>query len=172
MSRLSRLGLAAMAAVSLTGCGVRQSDVIEAGGPATVTVFPDAKQRQIVFFVSSEGRLTPVAGGVFTDTDREGGYENGKVPGEIALSMLLFGPSEKARAAGLHTELPPAEGHIDMKSGTDQALVRVPVAVRRLGKTAVRQLVCTAAYAEGGDGTAEVTVAGNDGRLPPAHCDA
>ncbi|MGO4757678.1 hypothetical protein AB4212_55300, partial [Streptomyces sp. 2MCAF27] len=121
LDRLSRLGLPVVAAVLLTGCGVRQSDVIEAGGPATVTVFPAAEQRQIVFFVSSEGRLTPVSGRVFTDTDREGEYENRKVPGEMALSMLLFGPSEKARAAGLHTELPPAEGHIDMKSGTDQA---------------------------------------------------
>ncbi|ADI06063.1 hypothetical protein SBI_02942 [Streptomyces bingchenggensis BCW-1] len=169
MKRLSRLGLAAVAAVSLTGCGVRQSDVIEAGGPATVTVFPDAEQRVLLFFVSSEGRLTPVSGGVFMD--RKGEYD-GKVPGEVALMMLLGGPSATARAAGLHTELPRSAGHIGMKSGTDQVSVRVPIAVRGLGKTAVRQLVCTAAYAEGGDGTAEVTVAGDDGRLPAMHCDA
>ncbi|MFK4264514.1 hypothetical protein [Streptomyces milbemycinicus] len=169
LSRLGRLGLAAVAAVLLTGCGVRQSDVIEAGAPATVTVFPDAEQRQILFFVSSEGRLTPVAGGVFVD--REGEYDR-KVPGQTALMMLLAGPSAQARAAGLHTELPRAAGHIGMKSGTDQVSVRVPVAVRGLGKTAVRQLVCTAAHAEGGDGTAEVTVAGDDGRLPAMHCDA
>ncbi|MDX3230005.1 hypothetical protein [Streptomyces sp. ME19-01-6] len=168
LGRLSRLGLPAVAAVLLTGCGVRQSDVIEAGGPATVTVFPDAEQRQILFFVSSEGRLTPVAGGVFLD--RKGEYD-GKVPGETALMMLFAGPSAKVRAAGLHTELPRAVGQLGMKSGTDQVLVRVPIAVRRLGKTAVRQLVCTAAFAEGGDGTAEVTIAGDDGELPPAHCD-
>lgn len=42
--------------------------------------------------------------------------------------------------------------------------------MRPLGKPAVRQLVCTAAFAQDGDGTAEVTVQGEDGALPAARC--
>jgi hypothetical protein len=170
VKRLSRLGLAAVAAVSLTGCGVRQSDVIEAGGPATVTVFPAEGQRTLLFFVSPEGRLTPESRGI-PGRDKE---HTGPVPGEKALAALLAGPSAEARAAGLHTELPGATefGFVGVKVGPDQVLVSVSFAVRGLGKTAVRQLVCTAAYVEGGDGSAEVIIAGGDGRLPPAHCDA
>ncbi|MGY0057459.1 hypothetical protein ACWY4P_12980 [Streptomyces sp. LZ34] len=173
---MKRLGFAAAtcvaAAALLTGCGVRQSDVIEAGGPATVTVFPAAEQRLLLFFVSPEGRLTPVSRGIFLDQD---GKYAGPVPGQKVLSVLLAGPSAEARAAGLHTELPRAAkglGFVGMKSSPNQVLVSVPFAVRDLKKTAVRQLVCTAAYAGGDDGTAEVIIAGDDGRLPSAHCDA
>ncbi|MEU0805819.1 hypothetical protein [Streptomyces sp. NPDC005970] len=164
---LGRLGSATVAAALLTGCGVRQSDVVEAGGPATVTVLPDAEQRVILFFVSSEGRLTPESRGFFLS--QEGEYV---VPGGKVLTMLLAGPSEQARAAGLHTELPRSRGFVGVKAGPDQVFVRVSIAVRDLAKTAVRQLVCTAAYVDGGDGNAEVIITGDDGRLPAMDCDA
>lgn len=167
MKRLGRLGSAAVAAALLTGCGVRQSDVVEAGGPATVIVYPDAEQRVLLFFVSSGGRLTPVAREFFLN--EEGEYV---VPGDKVVTMLLAGPSAEARAAGLHTELPRSTGFVGVKSTPDQVFVRVSIAVRGLNKTAVRQMVCTAAYVNGGDGDAEVIIAGGDGRLPAAHCDA
>ncbi|MDW6059121.1 hypothetical protein SAZ11_15165 [Streptomyces sp. FXJ1.4098] len=167
LGSLRRLGSATVAAALLTGCGVRQSDVVEAGGPATVTVLPDAEQRVLLFFVSSGGRLTPVSMGFFLS--EEGEYV---VPGDKVLTMLLAGPSADARAAGLHTELPRSTGFVEVKSAPDQVFVRVSIAVRGLNKTAVRQLVCTAAYVDGGDGDAEVIIAGDDGRLPAVHCDA
>jgi hypothetical protein len=167
LGNLGRLGSAAVVAALLTGCGVRQSDVVEAGGPATVTVFPDAEQRLLLFFVSAEGRLTPVSMGFFLD-----GEEKYRVAGDKVLSILLAGPSAEARAAGLHTELPRSTGFVGVKPAPDRVFVSVSIAVRGLEKTAVRQLVCTAAYVDGGDGNAEVIIAGDDGRLPPASCDA
>lgn len=170
MKRVGPAAVSCVAAVALlTACGVRQSEVIEAGGPATVTVFPVEEQRMILFFVSSEGRLTPVSTPIFPGRDKE--YA-GPVPVVRALSGLFAGPSAEARAAGLHTELPPLEGETTVKSSSARVAIRVPFAVRGLGKTAVRQLVCTLAYTKGGDGTAEVTIASDDGTLPSAHCDA
>jgi hypothetical protein len=56
-----------------------------------------------------------------------------------------------------------------VKATPDEVMVLLPLAVRSLRAAAVRQVVCTAAYVEGG-GTAEVTVLGPDGTLPPERC--
>ncbi|OMI41059.1 hypothetical protein [Streptomyces sparsogenes] len=164
-----------MAVAPLTGCGVRGSDVIEAGGPATVTVFPADEQRLLLFFVSPEGRLTPVArrvGGDGSGQAVRSGQAVGPPLGDKVLAALFAGPSDGERAAGLRTRLPRPEGRPAMKWSPRDVLVHLPLAVRDLSETARRQVVCTVAYAEGGDGDAEVTLAGQDGALPPTHCDA
>ncbi|MEU5611564.1 hypothetical protein ACI2L4_20705 [Streptomyces sparsogenes] len=167
-ARAAAAAVCVMAVAPLTGCGVRGSDVIEAGGPATVTVFPADEQRLLLFFVSSEGRLTPVARRVGGDGS---GQSDGPPLGEKVLAALFAGPSEGERAAGLRTRLPRPKEMPGMKWSPRDVLVHLPLAVRDLSETARRQVICTVAYAEGGDGGAEVTIAGEDGALPPTHCD-
>ncbi|MEU1788544.1 hypothetical protein ABZ553_22275 [Streptomyces sparsogenes] len=157
-----------MAVAPLTGCGVRGSDVIEAGGPSTITVFPADEQRLLLFFVSSEGRLTPVARRA---AGAGSGLGDGPPLGDEVLAALFAGPSDGERAAGLRTRLPRPKERPGMKWSPREVLVHLPLAVRDLSETARRQLICTVVYAERGDGGAEVTIAGEDGALPPAHCD-
>ncbi|MER6979185.1 hypothetical protein [Streptomyces carpinensis] len=83
---------------------------------------------------------------------------------------MFAGPEPHESAAGLHTELPPFHGPVEVEGSGHGVALRLPLAVRRLDASAVRQVVCTAAYTEGRDGTAEVTVRGDDGALPPAVC--
>ncbi|MER5753309.1 hypothetical protein [Streptomyces sp. NPDC002088] len=156
----------ATTAALLTGCGVQETGVVEAGGPATITVFPASDQRMLLFFLASDGRLTPVTRLSTTDVPPNAKQEwIGKT-----LAALFAGPSANERAAGLHTGLPAKGAKMVFKSTSSTITIRLPLPVRPLAKTALRQLVCTAAYAEGGDGTAEVTIAGDDGTLPPTLC--
>ncbi|BFO18589.1 hypothetical protein SHKM778_49770 [Streptomyces sp. KM77-8] len=59
-----RTGAVAVAVVSagllLGGCGIRETDVIEAGGPATVQTFVDHDYDMLLFFHSADGGITPV----------------------------------------------------------------------------------------------------------------
>ncbi|WP_225831791.1 hypothetical protein [Streptomyces sp. NK08204] len=167
LSRAARaLAACASATVLLTGCGVRGTGVVQAGGPATVAVVPFPPQRMLLFFLSSQDRLMPVARPVRTDDLSD------PVPGAKVLAALLAGPTSAERAAGLHTGLPRPEGGALMisKASGGEVLATVPFAVRSLTTAAVRQLVCTMAHTEGGDGIAEVTVRGTDGPLPAARC--
>jgi hypothetical protein len=156
------------AAALLTGCGVSATGVVEAGGAATVAVSPSPGQRLLLFFITPEGRVRPVARLVGA-----GGDAAAKpVPliGAKALSALFAGPRPDESAAGLRTELPSFNGPAAVKGNGHQVLVRLPLAIRQLTASAVRQVVCTAAYAQSGDGTAKVTIRGNDEVLPPAVC--
>ncbi|MGW3496020.1 hypothetical protein [Streptomyces sp. NPDC001020] len=155
------------AAGLLTGCGVQQTDVIEAGGPATVNVFPAPGQRLLLFFLSPQGHLTPVVRPVKSEQYAPAGVE--PVDRQKVLAMLFAGPQANERAAGLHTELPQLNGAMGIKSTPSNVTVLLPLAVRHFEATAVRQVVCTVAFADG-DGSAEVVIVGNDGTLPAAHC--
>ncbi|MGW9029628.1 hypothetical protein ACWGQ5_37025 [Streptomyces sp. NPDC055722] len=157
----------ATAAAVLTGCGVQQSDAIEAGGPATVTVYPGPRQRVLLFFLSPQGRLAPVS-----RPDRKGrfsptGIEQLDV--HNVLAELFAGPLANERKAGLHTGLPRLKGPVGIGSASGGLTIRIPLSVRHLKETAISQVVCTAALAQGDDDTA-VTIEGEDGTLPPAHC--
>ncbi|MEU0596973.1 hypothetical protein ABZ484_01715 [Streptomyces sp. NPDC006393] len=156
----------ATAATLLTGCGVQKTGVIEVGGPATVMA-ADPKGQYFLFFLSTEERLTPVVR-FSKGYDLPGGTEPVDVP--TAITALFAGPQADDRAAGLRTELPKLNGSMGVSTGPGKVRIVLPLAVRPLGKPAVRQLVCTAAFAQGSDGTAEVTVQGEDGALPPARC--
>jgi hypothetical protein len=92
------------------------------------------------------------------------------VDAPTGVTTLFAGPRADERAAGLHTELPKLNGPVGVSTGPGTVRIVLPLAVRPLGKPAVRQLVCTASFAQDGDGTAEVTVQGEDGALPAARC--
>ncbi|WP_431959099.1 hypothetical protein [Actinacidiphila sp. bgisy160] len=166
MSRRSVPALAAAlaAAALLTGCGVTGSGVVEAGGPATVEAFPGAGARLTLFFLSPEGRLTPVLRGTGYDP------QTGQVPTAKAVSVLLEGPGSQEGAAGLGTGLPATTGPVDVTSSRGTVRITLPFPVRGLKDNAVRQVVCTAAYAEGREDAVDVVLAGRDGVLPPARC--
>ncbi|OIJ98564.1 hypothetical protein [Streptomyces colonosanans] len=163
------------AAALLTGCGVQQTDVIEAGGPATIGVFPAPENRMVLFFLSPQGRPTPVMRRVGTNLDPKGGADYppagaGPVDRGKVVAALFAGPWANEREAGLHTELPPQlNGPVGITATSGKLILRLPLAVRPLKAAAVRQVVCTVAFA-GGDGGAEVTIMGPDGTLPAAHC--
>ncbi|MFI6418175.1 hypothetical protein ACIBG6_12340 [Streptomyces sp. NPDC050842] len=198
-----RAAAAALAGLlSLTACGIQGSDVVEAGGAATVLVAPNPESRMLLYFVGPDGRSMPVArdvgfGGPETtfasghpgddQVPYDGfgpGYEvdeavlrASRVVSDKVLAALLAGPNQAEAAAGLTTALPRGAGvpHVQVeKSGGTQGRrllrLRAPFKVTDLPATAVRQLVCTTAYAEDRLGLAEVAVTGADGALPPTTC--
>ncbi|MCT4352863.1 hypothetical protein M5362_06940 [Streptomyces sp. Je 1-79] len=187
MRRGTALGAALLAgALALTGCGIRQSDVVEAGGPATIAVAPGEGSRLLLFYVDVDGRLTPAARALDTDQRLRGEaqptYPRGLgVAALPALSALLRGPTAGERAAGLSTRLP----ELGWETGKRGPLVNVetdedgePVLrvsldfpLGDLEGTAARQLVCTAAYAEETDGRIAVVLSGPGSTRPAERCD-
>ncbi|MFF9910575.1 hypothetical protein [Streptomyces sp. NPDC013457] len=187
MRRGTGLGAALLTgALALTGCGIQQSDVVEAGGPATIAVAPGEVGRVLLFFVDVDGRLTPAARALDTDQLlREqivATYPRGLgVASPPALSLLLRGTNAAERAAGLSTRLPEGAG----TAGGEGPLVNVEIDERGerrlrvsldfplgdLDGAAARQLVCTAAYAEETDGRIAVVLSGPGGARPAERCD-
>ncbi|MCB8906880.1 MULTISPECIES: hypothetical protein [unclassified Streptomyces] len=193
--------LALLAPPALAGCGIQKTDVVEAGGAATLHVGPPLPEERIVlYFVGPDGRSMPVArdlGLPFPDTAPPSGDSAEHVPTDVfgpgyeisrddlnrggivtdkILAMLLAGPRENERAAGITTVLPAAKGVTvlqDSKGTPARRLiwVRTPFPVKKLSEAAVRQLVCTTAYAEHPAGLVEVSLSGPDGILPTARCD-
>ncbi|MEU6323787.1 hypothetical protein [Streptomyces sp. NPDC047009] len=157
----------AAAAAVLTGCGVQATDAIEAGGPATVSVFPGPRQRVLLFFLSPEGRLAPVDR--LAPKSRFSPKLTEQPDVRKVLAELFAGPLANERKAGLHTGLPRLKGPVGIGSAPGGLTIRIPLPVRHLEETAISQVVCTAALAQGDDDTA-VTIEGEDGTLPPAHC--
>ncbi|WP_137989493.1 hypothetical protein [Streptomyces vilmorinianum] len=197
MKRRTGLGALLAGALALTGCGIQQTDVVEAGGPATIAVIPVQDSRFLLFYVDADGRLTPVArdmGGPFGGSE---GYEPGSgtvlptsplgsgIIAPKALTVLLHGPNAAERAAGLHSRLPEPSAWKHAKEGP--LLSQEPVRTAANGEhtlrislnlplgdlegTAIRQLVCTAAYAEETDGRVSVVLSGPGGELPAQRCD-
>jgi hypothetical protein len=146
---------------------VQETDVIEAGGPATVNVYPLSGQRTVLFFLSPEDRLTPVSRPI--EDGELPATEPKPVDGPTALAALFAGPRANEREAGLHTRLPQLKGKAEVESTTGELIIRLPLPVRPLAKNAVRQVVCTAAVAWSDPGV-EVTLEGHDGALPSARC--
>nr|WSW65547.1 hypothetical protein OG461_04745 [Streptomyces sp. NBC_00995] len=173
--------LAALLPMALlaAGCGIRATEVVEAGEPATVQVTPAGQQGTVLYFVSSSAasRLLPVvryAG----PWDEGAGVGAGVGAGEElpagaskALSLLFDGPTGAERAAGLRSELP--EDRL-LKIGVELSAqgVRVTLSTRVTGlsESARQQLLCTAAQARTADRGEAVTVTGTDGVIGPAHC--
>ncbi|NWF27455.1 hypothetical protein HW130_14480 [Streptomyces sp. PKU-EA00015] len=167
--RAALAGLAA--AVSLTACGIQESDVIEAGGPATVDVLPAREVRMLLFFYSPEGTLMPVSrytGEALGDS----AVERTRVSTAKTVAALLDGPNAEEDGYGLRSAvaLPALAPKVEPGRGTVAVTMAAPV--RGLTGPARRQLVCTIAYAEDADGQTEVTLRGVDGTLDPARCDA
>ncbi|MFI8516829.1 hypothetical protein ACIGEZ_03190 [Streptomyces sp. NPDC085481] len=180
MSRRPRRGAAAalLALLSLAGCGIQKSDVVEAGAAAPVTVHPTSNPRLLLFFVGRDGRLMPVVRdiGFGPDSETRSGAFDYRVATDKVLGTLFDGPDDKERTAGLTTRIAfhgAGNPHTTKQPGADgrtELRVRLSVRVRDLDPIAVRQLVCTASYAEDLGSTAQVVVSGLDGALPATRC--
>ncbi|MGC5531274.1 hypothetical protein [Streptomyces sp. SR-10] len=167
------------------GCGIQDSDVIEAGGPATVEAFLDRDNDMLLFFRSPDGGLNPVVrparpSAGFGDAYVEPGSEDrnpsgpaGPAPTEKVVLALLAGPREADRAAGLTTALPAARpgGTVQVEVSSNSGITAVlPLALKDLPPTALRQLTCTIAYNQATDGRGVVTLRGHDGATSSGTC--
>ncbi|MFI0982410.1 hypothetical protein ACH4SP_36060 [Streptomyces sp. NPDC021093] len=198
---------APVAALLLAGCGIQETDVIEAGGPAHVQTFVNTGDDALLFFRLPHGELAPVPRpfkptGAFGEEYRQPGGTARRASTEWAVSALLGGPGKADRAAGLGTSLPRvAKGGVRVrltgdesgdksgagsgdgsgsgdgdKSGSGSAdkekevVMTLPLALGRLDATAVRQLICTAAYSRDRDGRATVRMTGQDGVSASGTC--
>ncbi|AVV41790.1 hypothetical protein PYK79_25445 [Streptomyces sp. ID05-04B] len=165
----------------LGGCGIPETDVIEAGGPATVQAFLTRGADVLLFFRSPDGRVRPVIRTVRILTVPVGsGAANESSAGQSAqlatekiVTMLLAGPQEDDRAAGLDTRLPAALPGVPVRIGSakdGRATARVPLALDGLDDTALRQLTCTIAYGLDVDGRTAVDLTGQDGATRSGTC--
>ncbi|MFF9352016.1 hypothetical protein [Streptomyces sp. NPDC014734] len=157
------------------GCGIRATDVVDIGDPATVDVPPGREQGTVLYFVSPppDGRLMPVVRPVemvVREPPDNTGAERGWRDPAKAMVMLIAGPDETEAAAGLRTELP--RGDIVSSLSLDPAgvLVRLKVPVTELSDVARQQLICTAKSARGSDHGVQVRVIGSDGTVDRGPC--
>ncbi|MFI6107643.1 hypothetical protein [Streptomyces sp. NPDC051310] len=166
-----------VAALLLAGCGVQETDVIEAGGPASVQAFVSPGYDALLFFRLPHGELAPVIRS-FRPADAFGNeyrQADGAAPpasAEKVISALLSGPGKADRAAGLGTALPRVvAGGVRVRlAGDGKVEVDLPLPLGGLDATAVRQLICTAAYTKDRDGRATVLVTGRDGVTATGTC--
>ncbi|MEU9955849.1 hypothetical protein [Streptomyces sp. NPDC050982] len=185
------LASAVAAAVPLLGgCGIQETDVIAAGGPASVQAFFDRELEMLLFFRAPDGGLSPVIrstgpsagfGGQYDESgsggqnsgDRNSGATAGPVSTEKVVLALLAGPRKVDRAAGLGTDLPKARPGGTVKVGPASAgrvTTRLPLALNGLSSTALRQLTCTIAYSQDADGQVVVELTGQDGASRSGTC--
>ncbi len=184
--RTAAVALVAMVAAVplLGGCGIQETDVIEAGGPASFQAFLDRDNDMLVFLRSPDGAVVPVIRQVNTFDVFEGRYveagsagENsaatqGQAPTEKVVAVLLAGPDKEDRAAGLDTALPAARSGeaIEVEPFEGGVRARVPFALGDLDSTALRQLTCTIAYSQDADGQITVDLTGQDGTTRSDTC--
>ncbi|MFF7445652.1 MULTISPECIES: hypothetical protein [unclassified Streptomyces] len=169
----------------LGGCGIQESDVIEAGGPASVQAFLNREYDMLLFFRSPDGDLSPVIrttgpsaglGGEYEVAGAEGqntGDPEEPVPTEKVVLALLAGPRELDRAAGLSTALPALTrgAHVEIGSPSGgRVTARVPLTLAGLDSTALRQLTCTIAYGVDPEGQLVVELTGQDGTSRSGTC--
>ena len=175
----------AVAVPLLGGCGIQETDVIEAGGPASFQAFLNRDYDMLLFFRSPDGGLSPVIrttepstvfGDEYTESgsaDENPGDTAGPVPTEKVVSALLAGPREEDRAAGLSTALPTARpgGTVEVeRSAGGRVTTRLPLALQGLDNTALHQLTCTIAYSQDPDGQVVVELTGQDGTSRSGSC--
>ena len=172
------LALTLLPALLLTGCGIRGTDVIESGRPATGEVQPDLERSAVLYFVAPDRRVLPVRR-----------YVVGPVSAAGALEMLLAGPDQRERDARLSTEVPVQHGRVLLSGHGDALQANIGIPVNGLSEVARRQLLCTAADAAraapgkkasgsanaapreaAGDGDVQIIVKGTDGQIGPARC--
>nr|WP_239081768.1 hypothetical protein [Streptomyces sp. SID9727] len=156
------------------GCGIRATDVVEAGEPATVEVAPAGQRGALLYFVSSSSasRLLPVVRTVSPvgEVDGEAWADDRPTGASAALYLLFDGPTRSEHDAGLRTELPSGRVRAAIELSAEGVKATVSIPVTRLSQAARQQLVCTAATAGTADRTEVVTVTGTDGVIGPTHC--
>lgn len=175
-----------LAALLLTGCGIRATDAIDAGDPATIQVFPSREGRTLLFLRSkgAPGALMPVARPVPYETSPDPTNPSDlptadpATAGTKALAALFAGPLPVEREVGLTDGLPELPGggrgeapRVELtKDG--RTLVTLPLALSGLDDTGVRQVVCTVAFARDAEGSQPLLLRGTDGTLAETVCDA
>ncbi|WLW53458.1 hypothetical protein [Streptomyces sp. YU58] len=189
--RAAALAVAVVAAVPLLGgCGIQETDVIEAGGPASFQAFFNRDSDMLLFFRAPDGGLSPVirttepsfgfgagseeSGSAGQNTgDQNTGDTAGPIPTEKVVAALLNGPSDADRTAGLSTALPAARAGrgVEIESASaGRIAARLPLALDGLDSTALRQLTCTIAYSHAADGQVVVRLTGQDGSSRSGTC--
>ncbi|WP_031087017.1 hypothetical protein [Streptomyces sp. NRRL WC-3549] len=148
----------------LAGCGIQETDVIEAGGPAVADLLPPREGRVLLFFFSPDDALLPVPrivdtpwpiGGTGTvgpdgsphpdEPHGQDGPDGSSPVGEsadgplaplAAVTALLAGPDKAERRAGFRnaSSLPRAASAVD-RIGTDGHTVEVTLRLRVAGLT-------------------------------------
>ncbi|MCM2410739.1 hypothetical protein [Streptomyces sp. RKAG290] len=167
------LGATLAVALLSAGCGIRATDVVEAGEPAIVEVVPARPLGTLLYFVSSSSasRLLPVVRpGEPLDGSAGAGSGEASAGADKALSLLFAGPSKAERDAGLRSELPHGRVELSVRLSAQGVQVTLDAPVNGLSETARQQLFCTAAQARTADRGEAVTVTGTDGVIGPAHC--
>ncbi|WP_432062259.1 hypothetical protein [Streptomyces sp. S1] len=127
-----RTGAALLALLALAGCGIQETDVVEAGEAATVVVQPVPEDRMVLYFLGPDGQSLPMVRDVGplavpsptrpADAAEDGrvpydgfgpGYETstgtphgGRVAPDKALAALMAGPRPHEAATGVTTALP------------------------------------------------------------------
>ncbi|MEU0162442.1 hypothetical protein ABZ154_27440 [Streptomyces sp. NPDC006261] len=173
--------LAAAAAVPLLGgCGIQETDPVEAGGPATVEAFYNRNDDMMLFFRTPDGGLNPVLRTVRPSAGFGGDYVGsgpdtapGPPPTEKTVMALLAGPGQEDRAAGLTTALPAARPGTAVTVETapgGTVTTNLPFPLKELNTTALRQLTCTIAYSQAADGKVVVKLTGQDGASSSDTC--
>lgn len=181
MRRTRVAALVVAAAVPLLGgCGIQETDPIEAGGPATVEAFYNRDDEMMLFFRTPEGGLNPVLRTAGPSAGFGGDYvEPGSdtTPGppstEKTVLALLAGPRQEDRAAGLTTALPPARPGTTVTVETapgGTVTTNLPFPLNGLNAIALRQLTCTIAYSRAADGKVVVRLRGQDGASSSDTC--
>lgn len=184
--RAAAVASAFAVAVPLLGaCGIQETDVIEAGGPASFQAFLDRDHDMLLFFRSPDGGLSAVIRttkpsveyGDGHDESGSGGQNPGDTAGPVSTQKvvlaLLGGPRKEDRAAGLSTSLPTARpgGTVEVEhSPGGKVTTRLPIALEGLDSTALRQLTCTIAYSQDADGQVVVELTGQDGASTSGTC--
>ncbi|MER6945963.1 hypothetical protein ABT294_18210 [Nonomuraea sp. NPDC000554] len=147
-----------IAAATLAGCGITDTDVNPAGQPVQGGLTADSSQLLRVYFVTQEGiwavsRPAPAGNRL-----------------QRAMDALLQGPTAEERARGLGTQVPSAPRPVRATTSGGRVELRLPWQVRNLRPVAVSQLVCTAAAA-GGDAPVIEVVEPGTSQPWPVRCD-
>ncbi|MFI6743117.1 GerMN domain-containing protein [Nonomuraea sp. NPDC050451] len=150
-----------VAAATLAGCGISDTDVRPAGAPVEGGLTEDLGSSLRVYFVTPQGTWPvprPAPAGARL---------------QQAMDALLDGPTAAERARGLVTQLPSAPQPVRARTTEGHVQLHLPWLVRDLRPAAVSQLVCTAAEAPdvGDDPVIEVFEPGMGGRPWPVKCD-
>lgn len=185
-TRLRTAAFAVSAAVALLGgCGIQATDVVEAGGPASFQAFYDREHDMLLFFRSPDGGLSAVIRTPDSSTGDIPGYDGSDsgerstddtadpLATEKVVQALLAGPRKEDRAAGLDTSLPAARPGAGVEVETSpggRVTARLPLALKGLDSTALRQLTCTIAYSQDDDGQVVVELTGRDGAARSGTC--
>ncbi|MGP3960914.1 hypothetical protein ACTWPT_33400 [Nonomuraea sp. 3N208] len=156
--RMLAAGLVSLVAVA--GCGVRPSDVIEAGDPPSGRVAPTTT---IILYLVKNGRLSAVT------RPGPGGRPLFKAD---TLALLAAGPTAEEQAHGFTTDVPPEAGPFSVTAkAAGHLVVTLSTPADELSTLAVEQIVCTAA-ATSPESPAQVTVTGAGQTVGPRNCPA